>query len=106
MYFTSFAKELNSIRSYVKELQTTKCRFFHKKAVFNSKSSKNVCFGHWIALKLAKKYSTHDFTVRKQYEDKTKNTKKIMHFQFLDVGYSGNFMFSKKKSAGTVSFGI
>ncbi len=34
MYFTSFTKELNVIRSYVKELQTTKCRFSHKKAVF------------------------------------------------------------------------
>ncbi len=33
-------------------------------------------FWHQIALKPAKTGSTHDFTLRKQYEDKTKNSKK------------------------------
>ncbi len=37
-------------------------------------------FWHRIALKPAKTCSTHDFTLRKQYEDKTKNSKKIMDF--------------------------
>ncbi len=95
MYFTSFAKILNSMRSYVKELQTTKCRFFRKKAVFYSKSSKNVRLRHRIALKPAKTCFTHDFTLRKQYKDITKNSKKIIDFSiFRRPGYSGNFMFS------------
>ncbi len=86
MYFTSFAKKLNSIRSYVKELQTTKCRFFHKKAVFSLLNhQKNVRLRHRIALKPAKTCFPHDFTLRKQYEDITKNSKKSWIFQFLDV---------------------
>ncbi len=86
MYFTSFTKKLNSIQSYVKELQTTQCRFFHKKyGFFNSKSSKTVRFRHRIALKPAQTCSTHDFTLRKQYKDKTQNSKKSWIFQFLDV---------------------
>ncbi len=88
MYFTSFAKKLNSIRSYVKELQTTTCRFFHKKLektayYYYSKSSKNVRFRHRIALKPAKTCSTHDFTLRKQYEDKSKKSKNILDFSIF-----------------------
>ncbi len=40
-------------------------------------------FQHRIALKPAKTYFTHDFTIIKQYEDKTKRAK--YHEQFLDV---------------------
>ncbi len=40
-------------------------------------------FRHRIALKPAKTCSTHDFTLRKQYEDKTKNSKKIMDFSIF-----------------------
>ncbi len=83
MYFTSFAKKLNSIRSYVKELQTTKSRFLHKKLFFKSKSSKNVRFRHRIALKPAQTCSTHDFTIRKEYEDKTKISKTFMDFSIF-----------------------
>ncbi len=88
-------KKLNSIRSYVKELQTTKCRFFIKKLFFYSKSSKNVRFRHRIALKPWKTGSTHDFTFRKQYGDKTKSSKKIMIFSLFRCtsGYIENFMF-------------
>ncbi len=37
-------------------------------------------FRQRIALKPAKTCSTHDFTLRKQYEDKTKHSKKITDF--------------------------
>ncbi len=105
MYFTSFAKILNSIRSYVKELQTTKCGFFHKKASFFLLDHQKMCvFG--IALKLAKSCSTHDFTNRKQYEFKTKNSKNSWIFKFLDVRLQWKFHVLKKKSAGTVSLGV
>ncbi len=61
------------------------------------KSSKSILFRHQIALKPSKMRSTHDFTFRKQYGDKTKSAKKSWNFQFLDfwVQYSENFMFSK-----------
>ncbi len=84
MYFTSLAKDLNSIRSYVKELQTTKCRFFHKKSCFfKGKSSKSILFRPQSALKPWKTCSTHDFTFRKQYADKTKSAKNIMIFSIF-----------------------
>ncbi len=51
-----------------------------KKLFFNSKSSKNMLFQHQIALKPAKTSSTHDFTIRKQYGDKTRNSKKSLIF--------------------------
>ncbi len=57
-------------------------------------------FWHRIALKPAKTGSTHDFTLRKQYEDKTKNSKKIMDFQFLDVRVQWKFHVFKKKIRG------
>ncbi len=57
--------------------------FSIRKLFFNSKSSKNVRLRPRIALKPAKTYSTHDFTLIKQYEDITKNSKKIMDFSIF-----------------------
>ncbi len=93
----------------MKELQTTKCRFFDKKAektaFLNSKSSKTVRFRHQIALKPAKTCSTHDFTIKKQYKDKTKKSKKIMDFSiFRRPGTVENVF--KNKSAVKVTLGI
>ncbi len=97
LYFTSFAKRLNAIRSYVKELQTTKCIFVHKSCFFILNHQK-MCVQHRIALKPAKACSTHDFTIRKQFEDKTKNSKKSWIFQFLDVLVQWKFHVFKRKS--------
>ncbi len=105
--FHVFCKNLNSIRSYVKQLQTTKCRFFHKKAgFFNSKSSKNVRFRHRIALTPAKTCSTHDFTLRKQYEDKTQSSKKIMDFSIFRCPGTVEISCFQKKIRGTVLFHV
>ncbi len=42
--------------------------------------------------------STHDFTIRKQYEYKTKNSKKIMEFSiFIRPGTVEISCFQKKK---------
>ncbi len=85
----------------MKELQTSKCRFFHKKAeklfFLNCKSSKTVRFLHRIALKQAKTCSTHDFTFRKQYGDKTKSAKNIMNFSiFIPPGTVKILCFQKE----------
>ncbi len=45
----------------------------------------------------------HDFTIRKEYEDKTKKSKKSWTFQFLDVRVQWKFHVFKKKNAETVS---
>ncbi len=51
----------------------------------DGKSSKSILFLHQIALKPSKTRSTHDFTFRKQYRDKSKSAKKSRSFQFLDL---------------------
>ncbi len=62
-------------------------------------------FRHRVALKHAKTCSTHDFTIRKQYEDKTKKSKKIMDFQFLDVRVQWKFHVFKRKIRGKGDIG-
>ncbi len=54
-------------------------------------------FQHRVTLKPAKTCSTHDFTLRKQYEDITKTHKKSWIFQFLDVRVQWKFHVFKKK---------
>ncbi len=69
-----------------------------KSCFFNSKSSTNVHFRHRIALKPAKGCSTHDFTIRKQYEDKTKNSKKIMDISIFRRPGTVEFSCFQKKN--------
>ncbi len=54
-----------------------------KNCFYYSKSSKNMLFRHQIALKPAKMCSTRDFDIRKQYGDRTRNSKKIMDFSIF-----------------------
>ncbi len=94
--FHVFCKKIELNPIICERVTNNKVQIFHKKSVFYSKSSKNVRFRYWIALKPAKTYSTHDFTLRKQYEDKTKNSKRSWIFQFLDVRVQWKFHVFKK----------
>ncbi len=56
-----------------------------KRCFLDDKSSKSIFFRQQIALKPSKTRFTYDFTFRKQYGNKTKSSKKIMKFQFLEL---------------------
>ncbi len=80
--------------------------FSLKKLIFYSKSSKYVRFRHRIDLKPAKRVLRTILHLENSMRTKLKTQKNHGFFNFLMSGYSGNFTFSKEKSAGKVSLGV
>ncbi len=80
--FPVFAKRLNSIRSNVKELQTTKCRFFRKENCFFILNHQKCTFRHQIAPKPAKRVLRTMLLLENIMETKLK-IQKIMDFSIF-----------------------